>query len=77
MNKVKFSRKFIFASLLFLALETLFAQVVYAQRPLFLLDSQCIDTGRGDWRRQSTDVSVGREIYTSLMTIWSNHNWNL
>jgi len=71
MNKVKFSHESIFASILFLAIEILFTQVVYAQRPIFLLDNQCINTGPGNWGRQSKDVSVGREIYTSLMTMSS------
>lgn len=71
MNKVKFNRKFIFASLLFLALETFSTQAVYSQRPVFLLDNQCIDTGRGYVSRNTRDVSVGREIYTSLMIMTS------
>jgi hypothetical protein len=71
MSQVKFNHRFIIANLLVLALGTLFAKVAYAQRPIFLLDNQCINTGSGNWGRNARDVSVGREIYTSLMTMSS------
>jgi len=68
MRKVKFFTKFISVGMLCLTLETLGIQVAQAQRPVFLLDLTCVDRD-GDYRRNSRDISVGREIYTSVMSI--------
>jgi len=42
-------------------------QVANAQRAVFLLDYKCVDTGRGSWNPNTRDISVGRELYTSVM----------
>jgi hypothetical protein len=42
-------------------------QVANAQRAVFLLDYKCVNTGNGDLGRDTSDVSVGRELYTSIM----------
>jgi hypothetical protein len=55
--------------MLSLILGTLGEQVALAQRPILLLDLTCIKTSNSVWgfNRQSQDIVVGREIYTSIM----------
>jgi len=68
-NKTKLISKIIASTLLFLALAPQNRQ--FAQEsPLlsvFLLRMTCVDTGLGNWARQTQDVSVGKAVYRSRL----------
>lgn len=34
---------------------------------VFLLETQCVSTGSGRWRKAVSDISVGRQVYTSFL----------
>ncbi|NET57484.1 MAG: hypothetical protein F6K47_15365 [Symploca sp. SIO2E6] len=61
--------KIIAAAILFLALapqDKLIAQEEELEPPkVFLLDTKCVNTGKGNWDERTEDVSVGRAVYTS------------
>ncbi|MBW4683122.1 MAG: hypothetical protein KME19_24010 [Microcoleus vaginatus WJT46-NPBG5] len=38
-----------------------------ARRPISLFDARCVSTGPGRWRRVTSNVSVGRAVYTSYL----------
>lgn len=66
MIKAKFPTKFIAAGMLPLVLGMLHGRVAQAQRPVFLLESKCVGRG-GQWQEMNRDVSVGRELLTTVM----------
>ncbi|QIZ70543.1 hypothetical protein [Oxynema aestuarii] len=35
--------------------------------PVFLLDTQCVETGLGRWQEEKQDITVGRKVYRSYM----------
>jgi hypothetical protein len=49
-------------------LATVGAQVAQAQRPIPLLDLQCVKRS-GSWDSNQRDISVGRQIYTTVLYI--------
>jgi hypothetical protein len=69
------------AGMLCVMLGTVGAQVAQAQRPIHILDLQCLVTkgtlalggptsgGLADLYRRPTDISIGRQLYTSIMTV--------
>ena len=70
MLKIKSIGKIITIVSVSVALVTLGSQVAQAKRtprPMFLLDTPCVDTGVGRWREDDTNVSVGRAVYKSLL----------
>lgn len=74
MKNLKFSSKLVSAGMLSLAIGTLGSLVAQAQRPISLLDLKCMETRSSGWtyayRENSQDISIGREIYTTIM--WVN-----
>ncbi len=53
--------------MLYLALGTLYMPVAQARSPKFLLKTQCVNTGVGNWSRtDEDDVSINKAVYTSL-----------
>jgi hypothetical protein len=68
MKRVRWLSGLFLAGMLCVMLGTVGAQVAQAQRPIPLLDLQCVVT-RGTWRSDQTDISVGRQIYTTVLYI--------
>jgi hypothetical protein len=56
------------AGVLSFTLATVGAQVAQAQRPIPLEDLQCVNRS-GDWGSSKKDISVGRQIYTTVLYI--------
>ena len=75
------------AGVLSFTLATVGAQVAQAQRPIHILDLQCLitrglralggpnDGGLAELYRGPTDISIGRQIYTSIMSV-PEAGWN-
>ena len=81
MKRVRWLSGLFLAGMLCVMLGTVGAQVAQAQRPIHILDLQCLVTG-GLLRtgspdpgginylyRRPTDISIGRQIYTSIMSV--------
>ena len=67
MSKIKLIRKVIVAATLSVAVANLGERVVQAaQRSTFLLRAKCVNSGLGNAGRDSTDISIDRQVYTSL-----------
>lgn len=67
-KKTQLIRKIIIGSILALALAPQEQQL--AQEPMrsaFLLNLKCVNTGVGNWKRQTQDISVGKAVYTSRL----------
>ncbi len=79
MKRVRWLSGLFLAGMLCVMLGTVGAQVAQAQRPIHILDLQCLVTGgyvsnRGDimgLNLRPTDISIGRQIYTSIMYVYS------
>ncbi|TAG85713.1 MAG: hypothetical protein EAZ09_11670 [Oscillatoriales cyanobacterium] len=56
------------AGMLCVMLGTVGAQVAQAQRPIPLEDLQCVKRS-GSWSSDKRDISVGRQIYTTVLYI--------
>ncbi len=70
MQKIKLNCKVIATALMLLALAPqgkALTQETYP--PIFLLRTQCVDTGIGNWSRRTEDVAVGKAVYTSKMFV--------
>jgi hypothetical protein len=67
MSKPKLIHKLVTATCLFLGIAILSEEVAQAKPPVFLLDTQCVNTGLGRWRYDVSDVSVNGAVYTSLL----------
>lgn len=87
MKRVRWLSGLFAAGVLSFTLATVGAQVAQAQRPIHILDLQCLITG-GVLRNGSpnvgalsylyrgpTDISIGRQLYTSIMTV-REAGWN-
>jgi hypothetical protein len=71
MKRVRWLSGLFSAGVLSFTLATVGAQVAQAQRPIFLLELNCVNRwGQNYYQEQSRDVSIGREIYTSRLLIW-------
>jgi hypothetical protein len=78
MKRVRWLSGLFLAGMLCVMLGTVGAQVAQAQRPIHILDLQCLVT-RGTGLNFSstlaylykgpTDISIGRQIYTSIMSV--------
>lgn len=69
MQKTKLSSRILTGVMLSLALFTLGGQVVQAakrQRPVYLLRTKCVNSGLGNTRTNTREVSIGKAVYTSL-----------
>ena len=77
MKRVRWLSGLLSAGVLSFTLATVGAQVAQAQRSIHILDLQCLVTGgyldnRGNLQyvnRRPTDISIGRQIYTSIMSV--------
>ncbi len=82
MKRVRWLSGLFSAGVLSFTLATVGAQVAQAQRPIHILDLQCLVTGgyldnRGylqSFERKPTDLVIGRQIYTSIMSV-SEASW--
>lgn len=82
MKRVRWLSGLLSAGVLSFTLGTVGAQVAQAQRPIHILDLQCLVTGgyldnRGylqSFERKPTDLVIGRQIYTSIMSV-SEASW--
>lgn len=48
-------------------LSALSIQAAEAQRPVSLIEQQCVRSGNSGWYTPVEDIVVGRELYTSIM----------
>src|SRR4028119_1286664 len=81
MKRVRWLSGLFSAGVLSFTLATVGAQVVQAQRPIHILDLQCLITrgmralggpnsgGLAELYRGPTDISIGRQLYTSIMSV--------
>ena len=68
MKRVRWLSGLFSAGVLSFTLATIGAQVAQAQRPIVLADLQCVQRS-GYWKSDQRDISVGREIYTTVLYI--------
>ncbi len=68
MKRVRWLSGLFLAGMLCVMLGTVGAQVAQAQRPIPLEDLQCVNRS-GNWRTHKQDISVGRQIYTTVLYI--------
>jgi len=68
MKRVRWLSGLLSAGMLSFTLATVGAQVAQAQRPIPLEDLQCVNRS-GNWRTHKQDISVGRQIYTTVLYI--------
>ena len=75
MQKTKLINRVIAGAMLSFALATQSGQVVQAeaQRPTFLLRAKCVDSGLGNVRQKTLDVSIGKAVYTSRFYLGSGN----
>lgn len=70
-KKTQLIRKIIIGSILALALAPQEQQLAQESntpiRSTFLLNLKCVNTGVGNWNRQTQDISVGKAVYTSRL----------
>jgi hypothetical protein len=71
MKRVRWLSGLFLAGMLCVILGTVGAQVAQAQRPIPLADLKCVARS-GGWSPQQKDISVGRQIYTSVLYIAPN-----
>ncbi len=70
MRKKKFWTKVVAPAILSIAVVPLDASVLPAQeRPILLFDTQCVENGPGRARLDTLDVAVGRQVYTSFLSM--------
>ncbi|MEG4121335.1 hypothetical protein QUA43_28170 [Microcoleus sp. N9_B4] len=79
MKRVRWLSGLFSAGVLSFSLATVGAQVAQAQRPIHILDLQCLITrgtisisgvgGLAYLYRRPTDISIGRQLYTSIMSV--------
>ena len=71
MKRVRWLSGFFLAGMLCVMLGTVGAQVAQAQRPIPLADLKCVARS-GGWDSSQRDISVGRQIYTTVLYIAPN-----
>ncbi len=69
MKRVRWLSGLLSAGVLSFTLATVGAQVAQAQRPIPFADLQCVNRGKGGYENGKWDISVGRELYTSILVI--------
>ncbi|MEY3866319.1 MAG: hypothetical protein RLZZ338_210 [Cyanobacteriota bacterium] len=67
MKRVRWISGLLSAGVLSFTLATVGAQVAQAQRPISLADLKCVNRSNAWWGSGLQDISVGREIYTSVL----------
>lgn len=71
MKRVRWLSGLFLAGMLCVILGTVGAQVAQAQRPIPLSDLKCVKRS-GYWDSSQRDISVGRQIYTTVLYIQPN-----
>lgn len=71
MKRVRWLSGLLSAGVLSFTLATVGAQVAQAQRPIYVFELNCVKRWGDNYLNQSRDVSIGREIYTSGMQIYT------
>jgi hypothetical protein len=69
MKRVRLLSWLLSAGVLSFTLATVGAQVALAQRPIPLADLKCVKLSDYSWNSNLEDISVSREIYTSVLYI--------
>ncbi|MBD1933067.1 MULTISPECIES: hypothetical protein [Cyanophyceae] len=72
MNKIKFIRKVAAVGAIYLAGTGIAGEVVQAKKPAFLLSNTCVETS-GRWGTSREEISVGKELFTSVMYMTSGY----
>ncbi len=68
MKKFPSVRRWLSMGMLSAMLGTAMPPAAQAQRPIYLLDLECVTVWRSSWALSSgADISIGRELYTSIM----------
>ena len=67
MKRVRWLSGLFSAGVLSFTLATVGAQVAQAQREMYIFNLNCVTRWSGVYYTQSTDVSIAREIYTSIL----------
>jgi len=75
MQKTKLINSVIAGAMLLFTLATQGGQVLQAaaQRPDFLLRAKCVNSGFGNARQNTIDVSIGKAVYTSRFYLGSGN----
>jgi hypothetical protein len=74
MQKTKLTNRVIAGAMLSFALVTQGGKIVQAaQRPAFLLGARCVNSGLGNARQNTLDVSIGKAVYTSRFYLGSGN----
>jgi NPCBM/NEW2 domain len=71
MKQIKFFNNLLSVGMMSLALGTMGVQVAQAQQSTHLLSTKCASINDSSWRKDNTDVSIGKELYTSVMYVAS------
>ena len=66
MPKIKFMRRILIVAMLSVAVASLEKGLAHADDTTALLKTRCINSGLGNASRDSTDITINRQIYTSL-----------
>jgi hypothetical protein len=78
-KKVRYFKRFISAGMMSLSLGILSGETAQAQFTTSLVDLTCVTTrapyGDFAYRRYSQDISIGREIYKTVMWVNSNSSF--
>lgn len=67
MKRVRWLSGLLSAGVLSFSLATVDAQVAQAQREIYIFELNCVTRWSGAYYTQSTDVSIARQIYTSIL----------
>ena len=68
MKRVRWLSGLLSAGVLSFTLATVGAQVAQAQREIYIFELNCVKRGSSIYWTTSTDVSIAREIHTSILT---------
>ncbi len=68
MKRVRLLSRWLSAGMLSAMLGTVIAPLAQAQRPIPLFSLNCVRRS-GNYRTESQDIAVGRELYTSILRI--------
>ncbi|NES19421.1 MAG: hypothetical protein F6K41_10945 [Symploca sp. SIO3E6] len=77
-NNIKWIGKIVATAMLFLAIAPQHQQIAQEEEEIprvFLMDHTCVDTGTGNWKQETEDVSVGRAVYTSKLYMGAGNSF--
>jgi hypothetical protein len=73
-KRVRWISGLLSAGVLSFTLATVGAQVAQAQRPIPIFDLRCVERS-GGYGKGASDISIGRELYTSFLYSWMGGSW--